>query len=72
VDSVVLGRPVVFSTDAAKDAVAEQRLERAARKAGFRNIWFQYEPVAAALAFEETLQAGQERIVFIGDFGGGT
>lgn len=72
VNSVVLGRPVVFSTDAAKDAVAEQRLERAAKKAGFRNIWFQYEPVAAALAFEETLQAGQERIVFIGDFGGGT
>ena len=72
VESVVLGRPVVFSTDAAKDAVAEQRLEKAARKAGFKNIWFQYEPVAAALAFEDTLHAGQERVVFIGDFGGGT
>lgn len=72
VDSVVLGRPVVFSTDTVKDAVAEQRLVKAARKAGFKNIWFQYEPVAAALAFEETLQAGQERIAFIGDFGGGT
>lgn len=72
VESVVLGRPVVFSTDAAKDAVAEQRLEKAARKAGFKNIWFQYEPVAAALAFEDTLQAGEERTVFIGDFGGGT
>ena len=72
VDSVVLGRPVVFSTDAAKDAVAEKRLEKAARKAGFKKIWFQYEPVAAALTFEETLQAGQEKIVFIGDFGGGT
>jgi len=72
VDSVVLGRPVVFSPDAAKDAVAQQRLEKAARKAGFKNIWFQYEPVAAALAFEGTLQDGQERTVFIGDFGGGT
>ena len=72
VDSVVLGRPVVFSTNAAKDAAAEHRLESAARKAGFRNIWFQYEPVAAALAFEGTLQAGEERTVFIGDFGGGT
>jgi hypothetical chaperone protein len=72
VESVVLGRPVVFSTDAVKDTAAEQRLERAARKAGFKNIWFQYEPVAAALAFEGTLQAGQERTVFIGDFGGGT
>ncbi len=72
VESVVLGRPVVFSPDAAKDAVAEQRLERAARKAGFKRIWFQYEPVAAALTFEETLPAGHENIVFIGDFGGGT
>ncbi|MFZ4860091.1 MAG: Hsp70 family protein [Desulfuromonadaceae bacterium] len=72
VESVVLGRPVVFSKEAAKDAVAEQRLEKAARKAGFKNIWFQYEPVAAALTFEESLQPGQERIVFIGDFGGGT
>ena len=72
VESVVLGRPVVFSTDPLKDAVAEQRLASAARKAGFKNIWFQYEPVAAALAFEETLPAGEERIVFIGDFGGGT
>jgi hypothetical chaperone protein len=72
VDSVVLGRPVVFSTDAAKDAIAEQRLEKAARKAGFKNIWFQYEPVAAALAFESSLQPGEDRTVFIGDFGGGT
>lgn len=72
VESVVLGRPVVFSTDAAKDAVAQQRLESAARKAGFKQIWFQYEPVAAALDYEETLPAGQERVVFIGDFGGGT
>ncbi len=72
VESVVLGRPVVFSSDAKKDAAAEQRLAQAAQKAGFKNIWFQYEPVAAALAYEETLQAGQERVVFIGDFGGGT
>ncbi|MDD2855966.1 MAG: Hsp70 family protein [Desulfuromonadaceae bacterium] len=72
VESVVMGRPVVFSKDAAKDAVAEQRLEKAARKAGFKNIWFQYEPVAAALTFEESLKPGEERVVFIGDFGGGT
>lgn len=72
VESVVLGRPVVFSPDAAKDAVAQQRLEKAARMAGFKQIWFQYEPVAAALTFEETLPTGQEKVVFIGDFGGGT
>lgn len=72
VDSVVLGRPVIFSTDSAKDAVAQQRLEKAARKAGFKKIWFQYEPIAAALTFEATLKPGEERIVLIGDFGGGT
>jgi len=72
VDSVVLGRPVVFSDDPVKDSVAEARLESAARKAGFKNIWFQYEPVAAALAFEETLTDREEKIVLIGDFGGGT
>jgi hypothetical chaperone protein len=72
VDSVVLGRPVVFSEDPEKDALAERRLENAARKAGFRNIWFQLEPVAAALAFEESLPADSEKLVLIGDFGGGT
>jgi hypothetical chaperone protein len=72
VDSVVLGRPVIFSEDSEKDALAQKRLEAAARKAGFRHIWFQYEPVAAALTFEETLAAGEEKLVLIGDFGGGT
>jgi hypothetical chaperone protein len=72
VDSVVLGRPVVFSEDPEKDALAQTRLQAAARKAGFRQIWFQYEPVAAALSYEETLSAGTEKLVFIGDFGGGT
>jgi hypothetical chaperone protein len=72
VDSVVLGRPVLFSEDPEKDALAQNRLETAARKAGFKHIWFQFEPVAAALSFEETLPAGTEKLVFIGDFGGGT
>jgi hypothetical chaperone protein len=72
VDSVVLGRPVVFSEDPGKDALAQTRLQTAARKAGFKHIWFQFEPVAAALSYEETLSAGTEKLVFIGDFGGGT
>lgn len=72
VDNVVLGRPVVFSEDPEKDRLAQSRLEKAAVKAGFREIKFQYEPVAAALTFEETLKQGEERNVFIGDFGGGT
>ena len=72
VDSVVLGRPVLFSEDAGKDELAQSRLEAAARKAGFKQIWFQLEPVAAALSFEESLPAGAEKLVLIGDFGGGT
>lgn len=72
IDSVVLGRPVVFSEDPEKDLLAQTRLEKAARKAGFKDIQFQYEPIAAALTFEETLAQGEEKNVFIGDFGGGT
>lgn len=72
VDSVVLGRPVVFSEDAEKDVLAQLRLEKAAKKAGFKEVQFQYEPIAAALTFEETLSRGEEKVVFIGDFGGGT
>ena len=72
VDSVVLGRPVVFSEDPVRDALAQDRLEKAARKAGFRHIFFQLEPVAAALSYEDSLPAGAEKVVLIGDFGGGT
>jgi hypothetical chaperone protein len=70
IDRVLLGRPARFSDSASDDARAEARLAQAARLAGFREIWFCYEPVAAAydLAghFDET------RTVLIGDFGGGT
>lgn len=72
VDSVIMGRPVVFSENAKMDKLAEERLRKAAEKAGFRNIQFQMEPIAAALAFEETLCEGEEKKVLIGDFGGGT
>jgi hypothetical chaperone protein len=72
VDSVVLGRPVFFSEDKQKDNLAEERLKSAAQKAGFKNIFMQYEPIAAALSYESTLGAGEEKLVLIGDFGGGT
>ena len=72
VDEVVMGRPVVFSENVEKDRLAENRLHKAAEKAGFKNIRFQLEPIAAALAFEKTLSEGKEKNVLIGDFGGGT
>jgi len=72
VTDVVMGRPVVFSEDKEKDRLAERRLKRAAEIAGFKNIAFQMEPIAAALTFENSLEKGREKIVLIGDFGGGT
>jgi hypothetical chaperone protein len=72
VSSVVLGRPIIFSENSEIDRLAEQRLKSAAIKAGFKDIFFQFEPVAAALAFESLLEQGEEKIVLVGDFGGGT
>lgn len=72
VNDVVIGRPVIFSDNKSKDKIAESRLTKAAQLAGFKNIFFQIEPVAAALTFEKTMVKNSEKIVFIGDFGGGT
>ncbi len=70
VSRVVLGRPARFHDDDARDQLAQDRLERAARIAGFEEIRFQVEPIAAARRFEE----GLERAVLclVGDLGGGT
>ncbi len=69
---IILGRPVHFSNppDADLDRFATERLLTAIRLAGFEDIVFEYEPVAAAYAYEARL-ARDERIL-IGDFGGGT
>lgn len=70
VKRVVLGRPARFSADDADDAFAQYRLERAAKTAGFEQISFCPEPIAAAREFRSTLS--ERKIVFVGDFGGGT
>ncbi|MFI5356740.1 MAG: Hsp70 family protein [Opitutales bacterium] len=70
VTRVVLGRPAVFSPDPAEDRLAQDRLRRAAELAGFREIHFQYEPIAAAFAYEARIR--QPERVLVGDFGGGT
>lgn len=72
VDSVVLGRPVVFSKDKERDMLAEKRLHDAAVQAGFSQVEFLFEPVAATLAYESTLPKGKEQLVLMADFGGGT
>ena len=71
VTRAVLGRPVFFVDDEpARDAQAQAALEAAAREAGFKDVQFQYEPIAAALDFESTVQ--QECLVLVADIGGGT
>ena len=63
-DGVVLGRPVQFGE------LAVTRLERAAKIAGFKEVVFWLEPVAAALAYEMT--APKDELVCVVDIGGGT
>lgn len=71
IDNIVLGRPVHFVDDDEKaDAEAQAELEKAARSRGFRNIAFQFEPIAAALDYEQSVR--REELAFIVDMGGGT
>ena len=71
IDTVVLGRPVRFvDDDDAADAEAQGQLESAARGQGFRNIEFQFEPIAAALDYEQ--QVTREELGLVIDIGGGT
>ena len=70
VDRVILGRPALFSSDARDDKFAEERLEQAAKSAGFREVFFCPEPVAAA--HDIHLALDRDTTVLVGDFGGGT
>jgi hypothetical chaperone protein len=68
---VVHGRPVHFvDSDDAADARAQEVLEGIARRAGFRDVTFVYEPIAAAYHYEQTVET--EELVLIADIGGGT
>ena len=70
-DAVVHGRPVHFvDGDDEADFHAQEALEAIARAAGFREISFQYEPIAAARDYEQ--QVAREEIALIADIGGGT
>ena len=68
--TATLGRPVHFSADPVRDRQAEDTLRAAALAAGFEQVDFELEPVAAALDYEQTLSAPQNVVIF--DFGGGT
>jgi hypothetical chaperone protein len=72
VPTVVAGRPVRFVGAETEDdqTFALGRLRKAFLAAGFENIDFELEPVAAAYAYESTLD--HDELILIGDFGGGT
>ncbi len=70
-DTAVFGRPVHFVDDnLAADQQAQRTLEETARAVGFKEISFQFEPIAAAFHYEQDIRA--EELVLIVDIGGGT
>lgn len=71
IDQVVHGRPVRFTEhDDVAEARAQTVLEDIAHRAGFRDVVFVYEPIAAAFHYEETV--AREELVLVADIGGGT
>ena len=70
ITTAVIGRPVVFDENPEKDAIAQERLSKAARIAGFEQFYFQMEPIGAAFTYER--QISKEELVLVADFGGGT
>lgn len=70
-ENLVMGRPVHFrDNDEKGDRKAESELHQIAKKIGFKNINFQFEPIAAAFAHENNLN--QEILACVVDIGGGT
>jgi hypothetical chaperone protein len=67
-----VGRPVRFvgADSGEDDDFATGRLGEAFLRAGFESVDFEMEPIAAAYAYESTLD--HDELILIGDFGGGT
>lgn len=71
-ERVVVGRPAHFSgtETSSEDDAALERLHTALGLAGFSQVEFELEPVAAAYQYEQQLD--HDELVLIADFGGGT
>ena len=69
-EDVVMGRPVHFDDNPTEDKAAEQTLQKICYQLGFKNVSFQYEPIAAALHYEQRIQ--KEELTLVADLGGGT
>ena len=70
IKNVIMGRPAKYSLNPEHDQLAEDRMRRACEIAGFENIHFCPEPLAAGLDFDKNNR--EKKIVLIADFGGGT
>jgi hypothetical chaperone protein len=70
IDAVTLGRPVKFSEHPEQDHKAQETLRQAAHEAGFKEVDFEMEPIAAALYYEQSITKPENVVIF--DFGGGT
>ncbi len=71
IKNVVMGRPVHFiDNNPDGDFRAEQELKEIALLSGFKNVEFQYEPIAAAFAHEKLVK--EEKLACVIDVGGGT
>lgn len=70
ITGVTLGRPVKFSLKPDQDKKSEKLLRQAAHQAGFTEVDFEFEPIAAALFYEQSLRKPENVLIF--DFGGGT
>lgn len=67
----VIGRPVHFADDAPdRDRRAQAALGECAASAGFEEVRFELEPIAAALDYEQ--RVAREALVLVVDIGGGT
>jgi len=68
----VIGRPVNFQGTNAEQSNQQALaiLTTAAKRSGFTDVEFQYEPIAAGLSFERRLDAN--KTVLVVDIGGGT
>ncbi|MBC7537398.1 MAG: Hsp70 family protein [Bacteriovorax sp.] len=70
VEKIVLGRPALYSLNKEDDQMAQDRMQKACVLAGFKEVIFCPEPIAAGLDYNTNTTT--EKIVLIADFGGGT
>jgi hypothetical chaperone protein len=72
IEQIVIGRPVKFhgTQGDVGNTQALEILTAAAKQAGYRDIEFQFEPIAAALDYERSLDTNVTALIV--DIGGGT